>query len=312
MERPQVVIIAGPTATGKTALAVELAVRCNAEIVGADSRQVYRYLDIGTAKPTREERAVVPHHLLDVVNPDERFDTARFRTLALTAIQDILGRGKQVFVVGGTGLYLRALTRGLFPGPAADPALRARLQTRERHEGRGALHRWLGSVDPDAAARLHPNDTVRLIRALEVFLLTGTPLSHWQQVHGFRERPFSTFMVGLVSEREALAHRIAQRCRHMIANGLVDEVRGLWEQGYGPELPPLQTIGYAQIGEMLRGRCSLEEALERMAKETRHLAKRQLTWLRAEREVRWFAPSQKPEIAVAIDRFFAHPGVRRE
>ena len=307
MEQPQLVLITGPTATGKTALAVELASCYDAEIISADSRQVYRYLDIGTAKPTAGERAAVPHHLLDVVNPDERFDSARFRTLALAAIQDILQRGKRVFVVGGTGLYLRALTRGLCVGPPANPVLRAQLQEQEQNEGRGFLYQWLSRIDPDVAVRLHPNDTVRLIRALEVFLQTGTPLSYWQRAHGFRERPFSTLTIGLVLDRETLACRITQRCRQMVDNGLVDEVRGLWERGYGPELPLLQTIGYAQIGDMLQGSCSLEEALAQIAKETRQLAKRQLTWLRAEPEICWVAPSQKREIATAIAGFYRHP-----
>src|SRR5262249_54660269 len=160
MDKPQLVIIAGPTATGKTALAIELAQRFNAEIVGADSRQVYRYLDIGTAKPTPTQQATVPHHIIDVVNPDESFDGARFRTLAQEAIQDMLRRGKCALVVGGTGLYLRALTRGLFAGPPADSDLRARLQEQEQAEGKGSLHRWLASVDPEAAARLHPHDLV--------------------------------------------------------------------------------------------------------------------------------------------------------
>src|SRR2546428_4192478 len=187
MGQPQLVIISGPTATGKTALAIELATHYGAEIVSADSRQVYRYLDIGTAKPTPEQQAAAPHHLLDVVNPDESFDSARFRTLALAAIHDALQRDKRVLVVGGTGLYLRALTRGLFAGPPADPALRARLHEQEQSEGKGVLHSWLGSVDPEAAARLHPNDAVRLIRALEVLLLRRTPLSQWQRVHRLRE-----------------------------------------------------------------------------------------------------------------------------
>src|SRR5262245_31178217 len=308
MVKPQLVIISGPTATGKTALAIELATRYGAEIISADSRQVYRYLDIGTAKPTPEQQETVPHHLLDIVNPDEPFDSARFRTLALAVIHESLQRGQRVLVVGGTGLYLRALTRGLFAGPPADPALRARLHEQEQNEGKGFLHRWLASVDPEAAARLHPHDTVRLIRALEVFLVSGTTMSQRQREHGFRDRPFATLTISLVLERETLARRIEQRCHQMVHDGLVDEVRRVWAMGYGPELPPLQTIGYTQIGEMLHGRCGLVDALARMAQETRRLAKRQLTWLRAEPEVRWFAPTQTREITAAVERFFAASG----
>jgi tRNA dimethylallyltransferase len=304
MNQPQLIIITGPTATGKTALAIELATRYDAEIISADSRQVYRYLDIGTAKPTPAQRAVVAHHLIDVANPDERFDGARFRALAVAAIEDILRRGKRVFVVGGTGLYLRALTRGLFAGPAADMALRARLQEQEVREGKGFLHRWLQGVDPDAAHRLHPNDTVRLVRALEVFFLTGKPMSHWQREHGFRECPFTTLTIGLVCERETLHRRIAERCQQMLEDGLVDEVRRVWELGYGAELPVMQTIGYAQAKAILQGHCRDEEALAQMIIETKHLAKRQLTWFRAEPEVQWFIPSQGREITAVIGRFW--------
>lgn len=304
MNRPQIVIITGPTATGKTALALELATRHGAEIVGADSRQVYCHLNIGTAKPTTEQQTLVPHHLLDVVNPDERFDGARFRALALDAIRAILARGKRVLVVGGTGLYVRALTRGLFAGPPADPELRARLQEQEQCEGRGFLHRWVQTVDPEAANRLHPNDHVRLVRALEVFLLTGTPISQWQHEHGFRERPFSTLTIGLAMEREALARGIELRCRQMVQDGLVEEVRRVWAMGYGPDLPTMRTIGYAQIGAMLQGRYGMDEALARMALETRRLAKRQLTWFRAEPNVQWFTPAQRPDIANVVERFW--------
>ncbi len=304
MNRPQLVIIAGPTATGKTALAVTLATHHGAEIVGADSRQVYRYLDIGTAKPTAAERASVPHHMIDVVEPDEHFDGACFRASALLAIQGALARGKRVFVVGGTGLYLRALTQGLFAGPPADQALRQRLQQQEHEEGAGFLHRWLQRVDPDAARRLHPHDSVRLIRALEVFLLTEKPISQWQREHAFSERPFATLTIGLAMERTTLAHRIEQRCRDMVQAGLVDEVRCLWAMGYGPELSAMRTIGYAQIGDMLHGRYDTEEALTRMTLETRRLAKRQMTWLRADPEVRWFPPTQVQDIEDTIVKFW--------
>lgn len=304
MTQLQIVVITGPTATGKTALAIELATQYDAEIVSADSRQVYRYLNIGTAKPTPAQQETIPHHLIDVVNPDEQFDGARFRALALAAIEDIYRRGKRVLVVGGTGLYLRALTRGLFTGPPADPVLRARLQEQEAREGKGFLHRRLREVDPEAANRLHPNDAVRLIRALEVFLTTGKPMSQWQHEHGFRDRPFQTLMIGLVCERGTLHRRIAERCRQMLNDGLVDEVRRVWEMGYGPELPVMQTIGYAQVKALLQGQCSEEEALMQMTTETKQLAKRQLTWFRAEPELQWFAPSQGREVGDVVRRFW--------
>ena len=304
MSHPPLVIITGPTATGKTSLAIELARQYAAEIVSADSRQVYRYLNIGTAKPTPAQQEAVLHHLIDVVNPDEQFDSARFRMLALAAIEEVSQRGRRVLVVGGTGLYLRALTRGLFAGPVADLTLRTRLQEQEQSEGKGFLHRWLQDVDPEAANRLHPNDTIRLIRALEVFLLTGKPMSHWQREHGFHERPFTTLTIGLVCERETLHRRIAGRCQQMLQDGLVDEVRRVWDMGYGPELPVMQTIGYAQVKALLHGQCSEAEALAQMTTETKHLMKRQLTWFRAEPDIQWFAPSQGREIADVVGKFW--------
>jgi len=304
MTQPKLVIITGPTATGKTSLAIELAKQYNAEIVSADSRQVYRYLDIGTAKPTLAQQTAIPHHLIDVVNPDEQFDGARFRTLALATIEDILQRRKRILVVGGTGLYLRALTRGLFTGPGADLALRRQLQEQESSEGKGFLYRRLREIDPDAANRLHPNDTVRLVRALEVFLITGKPMSDWQREHGFRERPFVTLTIGLVCERNSLHERIAARCQQMLHDGLVDEVRRVWDMGYGPELPVMQTIGYAQVKALLQGKCNEEEALAQMITETKRLAKRQLTWFRAEPDLQWFTPSQGREIVDVVERFW--------
>ena len=304
MGKPQIVVITGPTATGKTTLAITLAQHYNAEIISADSRQVYRYLDIGTAKPTAQEQALVRHHVIDVVNPDEHFDTAQFRALAHEAIENIAQRGKRVFVVGGTGLYIRTLTRGLFVGPQADPALRKRLATQEEEQGRGFLHKWLKKVDAEAARRLHPNDRVRLIRALEVWLLSGKPISVWQQEHGFQERPYSTLLIALAMERETLARRIQLRCEQMIRDGLVDEVRRVWDMGFSETLPTLCTIGYAQIGKFLHGRCPLDEAVAATATETRRLAKRQMTWLRTEPHVQWYAPTQEQEIGRVVRAFF--------
>ncbi len=309
MGKPQVVVITGPTATGKTVLALTLAQRYNAEIISADSRQVYRYLDIGTAKPTPAEQALVPHHVIDVVSPDESFDVARFRTLAHEAIAALTRRGKNIFVVGGTGLYIRALTRGLFVGPQADPALRKRLTVQEREHGPGFLYNWLRRVDSDTARRLHPNDQTRLVRALEVWLLSGKPMSAWQREHGFRERPFSTLLISLVLERDVLARRIQKRCQQMIREGLVDEVRRVWDMGFGEQLPALRTIGYAQIVDLLHGRSTLEGAVGDMATATRRLAKRQLTWLRAEPEVRWYTPAQgEQDIGRVVQEFFEGAG----
>ncbi len=312
MDAPRIVILTGPTATGKTALAIEFATRYGADIISADSRQVYRYLDIGTAKPTAEQQAAVPHHLINVVNPDEQFDGARFRTDAQRIIAEASQRGKRILVVGGTGLYLRALTRGLFEGPPANPPLRAQLEEQERTEGKGFLHRWLSRVDPPTAARLHPNDVLRQIRALEVFLLTEIPMSRWQQEHGFRERPFPTLLLSLMCDRETLYRRIEARCQQMLRDGLVEELRQVWAMGYDPALPVFQTIGYAQMGAVLQGRLGQEDALTQMATETKHLAKRQLTWLRVEPNVRWFSPVQEREMTRAMEKFWQQEELKIE
>lgn len=276
---PDLIAIVGPTASGKTALSLELARRLDAEIVGADSRQVYRRLDIGSAKPTAAQRAAVPHHLIDVADPDEDFDCARFRALAQAAIDDIRARGRRVIVVGGTGLYVKVLRHGLFPGPPRDETLRARLAAEEQAEP-GTLHRRLLAVDPASAARLHPRDRVRLVRALEVHELSGRPISEWQAEHRFSGGGLAMRVLGLEVARAELARRIDARCRAMIEQGLVAEVEGLLASGLDPALPALRSPGYAELGDFVRGLCSLEQARERMAQATRRLAKRQMTWFR--------------------------------
>lgn len=287
MRDGRIIAIVGPTGAGKTALSMALAGRLGAEIVNLDSRQVYRGLDIGSAKPSLPERAAVPHHLFDVVDPDEPFDCARYRELARRAIADIQGRGKGVLLVGGTGLYLKVLQHGLFDGPPREPTMRAELSALEDAQP-GVLHAQLAAVDPVAAARLHPHDRRRLIRALEVYRLTGRPMSEWQREHGFRAAEYDIGIVALNLDRAKLYRRIGARCVAMIEAGLVEEVRGLWARGYGPELESMRSIGYREVGRFLRGECSIEQAVEDMAKETRHLAKRQITWFRAVPGARWY------------------------
>jgi tRNA dimethylallyltransferase len=293
-----IIALVGPTGVGKTELALQVAERWGAEIVNADSRQVYRYLDIGSAKPTAAQRALVPHHLFDVVDPDEPFDCARYRELALPAIADIEARQRRVLLVGGTGLYLKVLMGGLFPGPPRDPGLRRQLEAEEA-AAPGALHRRLQQLDAAAAGRLHAHDRVRLVRALEVALLTQRPISEWQAAHAFGDRRLHIVPIGLTLERPLLYERINARCRAMLTGGLVDEVRSLWQRGFGPDLPPLRSIGYAEAGAFLRGEMSLEEALDHMARATRHLAKRQLTWFRATPGLRWLDARSGAEAVLA-------------
>jgi len=301
----RVVALVGPTGSGKTELSLDLAERWNAEIVNADSRQIYRRLDIGSAKPTPAQQARVPHHLIDVVEPNEPFDCARYRELALTAIADITRRGKRVLIVGGTGLYIKVLLRGVFSGPPRDPELRARLAAEEAADP-GSLHRRLREVDPVTAARRHPHDHVRLIRALEVFALTGRPISAWQAAHGFADTPFESLLLGLELPRVALYARINARGAAMVRDGLVDEVQRLYAAGFDSRLPALCSLGYREIGEYVRGECELPAALAHMAQATRRFAKRQLTWFRADPQVVWCAPDPAV-LQRAIEAFWGTP-----
>ena len=285
---PPLLVLVGPTGVGKTAVAVRLAGHVPMEVVSADSRQVYRGLDIGTGKPTAEERAAVPHHLLDVVEPGERYHAARFRADALAAIAAIHGRGRLPVVVGGTGLYVRALLRGLVPAPPADPALRASLMRWAAEHGAPALHARLAAVAPDIARRLHPNDRVRVVRALEVHAGPGhgagdTGTGDWAAA----PRAWRLVVIGLARARARLNTAIAERARSMVARGMMEEVRRLLQAGHDPTRPPMDGIGYRQLALALSGRMAVEEALRLMIRDTSRYAKRQMTWFQREADIRW-------------------------
>jgi len=304
--KSKLVIVLGPTAVGKTALALELAERLNGEIINADSQQVYRYMDIGTGKPGRPERERIPHHLIDIVNPDEEFNAALFRRAAIDAIQNIRVRGKSAIVCGGTGLYLKALTQGLFEGPGQDAALRRVLESEIAERGLGTLYRRLIEMDPALGSTIHPNDRQRIIRAMEVCQLTGRPLSDWQKAHAFEDDRFIVLKIGLNRDRAELYDLINRRSEAMVCIGLLEEVRRLVELGFDLALRPLQSVGYRQMGAVLQGKASLAEALAVMKQETRHLAKRQLTWFRRDEEIRWYHPEQqKQEIFRVVSGFLA-------
>ena len=305
-QHPPLVVLCGPTAAGKTAAALTLARHFDLEVISADSRQVYRLMDIGTAKPTTAERAQAPHHLLDVVWPDEAFDAARYAALATAAIEGVLTRGRLPVLVGGTGLYIRALTEGLVATPGADPVVRRRLEALAAAEGSAALHRRLAEIDPPAARLLHPNDRVRIVRALEVFELTGQPLSAWQQDHGFRERRYRLLKIGLAPPRAELYRRIDARAAAMRDGGLPEETAALLTAGYAPQLKALQTIGYREAVRLLTGKCTREEALGELQQATRRYAKRQLTWFRADSEIIWVdSAANFDNIIMLIDKFHA-------
>lgn len=278
-------VLCGPTATGKTEISIPLAEALGAEIVAADSRTVYRGMDIGTAKPSAALRACVPHHLIDVADPRETFTVARYQRLAEAAIAEIRARGRLPLLVGGTGLYIRAVADALaIPRVPPDPDLRARLEAEEAAGGPGTLHRRLAALDPAAAARIHPRNVRRLVRALEVTLLTGVPISA-QQGQG-RADPGVT-IVGLTIDRPRLYARIDARVDAQLAAGLVDEVRGLLAAGVPPEAPAMQGLGYKEIAGWLTGAWSYDEAVRRLKRNTRRYAKRQWTWFRRDPRVRW-------------------------
>ena len=302
----RIVVVTGPTATGKTSLAVDLALALDGEVVNADSMQVYRGMDVGTAKPTEEEKRGVRHHLLDVVDPDQPFNAARYRELAVPAVENVVGSGRACFVVGGSGLYIRALLGGLFECPQASPEVRARLNRAWEEEGGEAMHERLRSVDPEAARRVHPNDRVRVLRALEVIELTGRPFSALAADHHFQEGTFDAFKVCLHMSRERLYERIDARSRAMMEGGLLEETRALIEGGYSRELKPMQAIGYRHAAACLEGTWSREEAVERLQADTRRYAKRQMTWFRGEPGIHWHIPRDGDvilqEVAAFLDR----------
>lgn len=302
--KAKIVIVLGPTAVGKSELALELAQCIDAEIVNADSQQVYRYMDIGAGKPSKRDRERVRHHLIDVVNPDEDFNAALYRRLATESIEEIQKRGKRIIVCGGTGLYLKALTHGLFVGPGQDLAMRRSLEQEIAEKSLTALYRRLVEIDASVVSSIHPNDRQRIIRALEVYHSTGKPLSAWQREHAFQDEPFEVFKVGLERERAKLYDRINQRAERMIYDGFLDEVRGLAARGFALALKPLCSVGYRQMGEVIEGTKDLTVATEEMKQETRRLAKRQLTWFRRDQEIRWYHPESERETIVAAVRKF--------
>jgi tRNA dimethylallyltransferase len=302
--KPKLIVILGPTAVGKSEIAVELAEQIGGEIINADSQQVYRRMDIGTAKPSAADRERVPHHLIDVVDPDEEFNVATYRRLAMECIDDIEGRNRKAIVCGGTGLYIKALTKGLFVGPGQAPDVRARLKAELKKHGLGSLYRRLERIDPPATSWVHPHDRQRIMRALEVFEVTGKPMSQWQREHGFSDERFDNLKIGLHRPREELYDRINRRCEQMINGGLLDEVRGLIADGYGGDLKPLRSVGYRHMRLVLNGVMSLPEALALMKRDTRRLAKRQLTWFRRDEEINWYHPdTDRGKIMPAAEEF---------
>ena len=303
--KPRLMVIVGPTAVGKTKAAVQLAREWNGEIISADSMQVYRFMDIGTAKPTAEERSLIKHHLIGVVNPDEQFNAAMFIELARGIIEELHGRRKNVFVVGGTGLYVKALLGGLFKGPDADEDLRKLYREELKHFGKTYLYEKLKEKDEQAAAQIDKNDTVRIIRALEVLELCGESIVEKQKAHRFDDNMYDCKKIGLTLERSQLYARIDQRTEKMIREGLIDEVKRLLSMGYHENLKPMQALGYKHIVRHLKGKSGLEDTIRLIKRDTRYFAKRQMTWFNADKEIAWFNPSDIDAIREQIGRFLS-------
>lgn len=296
-------VLTGPTASGKTALSIRLAKEHDCEIVCMDSMQIYRRMNIGTAKPTLDEMEGVPHHMIDVAEPDENFSVARYQEIAEACIADIQGRGKRALLVGGTGLYLRALRQPMAMGDvSADESIRAELEAlAEQENGKQRLHDMLAEVDPETAARLHLNDVRRAVRALEVYRLTGVPFSKQPQLQ--TDSRFSYRVASLTMDRALLYSRIEKRVDIMVEQGLVDEVRGLLDSGVPADCQAMKAIGYKEIVPYLRGEASWEETDYLLKLNTRHYAKRQLTWMRRENDVLW-VDSMQPDAYDQLNKWY--------
>lgn len=285
----KLICILGPTAAGKTELAIDIAIHIGGEIVSVDSRQIYRYMDIGTAKPTPEQLKLVPHYMIDCVMPDESFSVADYQKGADKSINQIIQKGKRPMLVGGSGLYFRAVVDGLFEGPESDKELRQRLRQEAKESGIEVLYHRLKSVDPDAASKIHPNDLMRIIRALEVYQKTGRRISELQKQWESGKTRYEFLACGLDLPRDELYRRIELRVDKMMAQGFLDEVKSL--ANYSRDLPAMNCLGYKELFLFLDGRCGLDEAIQLIKQNTRRYAKRQLTWFRKDKRIIWIKPS---------------------
>ncbi len=297
--RSPVIAIIGPTAIGKSHVALAVAKALGTEILTADSTQVYRGMDIGTDKPTQAEQAAVPHRLIDLVDPHHPFNVGEYQRHAHNEIARLHRAGRIPLVVGGTGLYIRALFRGLRAGPPTDWDLRHQLNIEAQKKGREMIYRELVEADPKTAHHLHPHDQIKVLRALEVFRQTGTPLSDQHEHHGFRERPYHSLLIGLTMDRMALYQRIEQRVEVELAKGLLKETQQLLACGYHRQLVSMKSLGYRQMSAYLAEECDFEEAVRLLKRDTRHFAKRQMTWFKKEPDIVWI-DVQEDETAESV------------
>ncbi|MBC3898271.1 tRNA (adenosine(37)-N6)-dimethylallyltransferase MiaA [Acetobacterium malicum] len=301
-KKPKVLVVVGPTASGKTALGVALAQKLNGEIISADSMQIYKYMNIGTAKVTLEEMQGVPHYLVDCVSPDEEFSVAKYKAAALEAIEAILSKGKLPIIIGGTGLYINSLTLPWdFQKKDSDEIIRWRLTAEAEVLGKEALFERLKTIDPATAQIVHPNNLNRIIRALEIYELTGKPKSHFDEETKKQGVPYDYVMLGLDWDRETLYDRINRRVDLMIAEGLIDETKMLVERGYDWNLTALKAIGYKELKPYLEGTSTLAEAVTILKRDSRHYAKRQMTWFRKDDRIQWLKMNETRTVQTQIE-----------
>lgn len=301
--KPDIVVICGPTGIGKTASAIRLAQKFNGEIISADSMQIYKYMDIGTAKPSLEEQAGVCHHLIDIIEPDENFDAARFARIANKKVIQLYEKGIIPFVAGGTGMYIKALVYGMFKAEPVNPQIRRQIKADAALLGSQVLHEQLNKYDPETAKKIHPNDTYRIIRALEIYESTGKKISEYHKQHRFSNERFNVLKIGLTMNREKLYNRINQRVDNMIDQGLEQEVRTLLNKGYSPDLKSMQSIGYRHMNDFIQKKITKDETRLTMKRDTRRYAKRQFTWFGADMQIIWTEPENIGNVEPLIKKF---------
>ncbi len=305
--KPAIVVVCGPTGSGKTRSAILLAERHHGRIIGADSMQIYRQMDIGTAKPTREEQNRIQHYMIDIIEPDEDFNAGRYAEMATRIITRLDRQGIVPFVVGGTGLYIKSLVHGIFQAKSVDAAVRRRLKAAAAADGPGPLFERLKRCDPDAAERIHPNDTYRIIRALEVFEVSGKALSAHHRQHHFGDTRFRVLKIGLNVRRGRLYERINRRVDEMIHAGLLEEVKRLLQKGYDLRYKSMQALGYRHMLDFIENRVSWSDTVAAMKRDTRRYAKRQMTWFGRDETVQWLPADHLAEMQKLIDRFLKKP-----
>ncbi len=302
-DKPKIIIICGPTGIGKTSVAIKIAKKFTGGIISADSMQIYKYMDIGTAKPTKKERREAPHHLIDIIEPDRDFDAAKFVDMAKKKIKDLHKKGILPIIAGGTGLYIKALTKGIFKSEPVRAEIKERLKKEAENRGLSYLYEKLKQKDPESAVKIHPNDSFRIIRALEVFESTGKTISEYHKEHNFKESPFNALKIGLHMDKKKLYERIEKRVDLMIDSGLLDEVKNLLKAGWSPDLKSMNSIGYRHMALYISGDITWNEAVRTMKRDTRRYAKRQFTWFKADKEIIWYEPDMINDISDHVERF---------